>query len=278
MKKLLTWKTGIVVLVCMVLVACMLCVNSSLAWYTLVPGAEHAIIVDADGTDYLLAPSDWDEYNGSEARTMKPAVALPFAVANGAPINVLQTYEETKDTDHPSYVQTKATYGYYSGRFEKSLEPGKGVYYDFALSAYLDRFTKEQLLNGEVDDIKLGKEEFVYDEISFKYYYSRVTQLIHEQDDQGNEVIRPVEELVEMDPLSYDENCGINEDGSSGTIFLCGDVRLIVYVNIKMHIANVDELMDSRIGQQNVIRFGLGLHADETVAWQDEAPIDIWIN
>ena len=218
---------NLIVVLC-VLLACVLCFTSSYAWYSTAPGTDQTIEVTADGVIYINFAMSVDVLGeDDDERIMKPAVALPFAIANGAPIDVLKTYEETKSTATPSYVKTAATYGDYLGEFGFSQEETKESYLSFDLSMFLDY---------NDPGTQLGRAEFVIDEIAFHYVN---------------------EEGVDVDCLTHDSSCFVSDDNTHGRLYVKGAQR--IFFSVKMHIAQVDELMDSRLGQTSSVYCGIAI-------------------
>ena len=240
-------------MVLLLVIACLFLCTSSRAWFMTTANTEQSIEVEADGVVYISVPYAVDMIEEGETnRVLRPAKAMPFALVNGAPMDVTKTYAQTQGTDNVSYISVAATQGIYSGEFHYSQPESSASYVQFSLSHYLQY--------GD-EDSQLSIDEITIDEISFYYNRQKVVTVTHYT---SSDDVTYTYETERVNALEFDENCTLSANKTSGRFYVAGAQQ--IYYEVRMHLTYVDELIDSRLGQTDHFFTGVSLWKSPLVA------------
>ena len=199
-------------------------VTASYAWYQVQFSAVFVLDVDASGILYLYLEVPVDNMQEGDDRFLSPAVAMPYAVANGMYMDPLTEYDELDET--PSYVSKAANQKTYSGNF--TLLQGTGIvsnlHYKISMKA-----------GSGLSSETFSKAEFVYSDVNFVYY-----DLV---------VVNP--ELNELETVTVNPLVSQSPDNMTGILTITSSQK--VFFNVTISFANVDELVDPTIMAQESI-------------------------
>ena len=216
--------TKILISILLIVVTFSLIFTASYAWYQVQFSAVFVLDVDASGILYLYLEVPVDNMQEGDDRYLSPAVAMPYAVANGMYMDPLIEYDALDET--PSYVSKVANSKTYSGNF--TLLQGTGIvsnlHYKISMKAG-SVFSSETF----------SKAEFVYSDVEFVYY-----DLVVVDSETGDLETVTVYPLVSQAP-----------DNMTGILTITSSQK--VFFNITIQFANVDELVDPRIMAQESI-------------------------
>lgn len=233
-----------------------LVVAMSNSWYAGNLEYSHQFVIEADGVLYLYMPATTVNTN----KSLKPAVAMPYAVANNLYMDVLTEYDS--NAPYPSYVSKAASIESYSTDFifyngytrlvQAVDEFGQPLFDEFGQPIYVQRTDSEGQPLFDGDGNPLYQTEPVPANIS---YYLRIkdnpTEEGHYLDIDEitiKEFYFSYSETPIPDGLPINEENGAipfldtNSAKTSGMVRIEGTTEL--FIHMKLHLTNVDELMD----------------------------------
>ncbi len=213
-------------LISLILIMVTLCfsITATYAWYQVQFNAVFVLDVDASGILYLYLEVPVDNMQQGDDRFLSPAVAMPYAVANGLYMNPLVEYNP--QDANPSYVAKAANQKTYSGNF--TLLQGYGIvsnlHYKISMRA-----------GSGLASEAFSKSDFVYTGVDFIYYDT----VLVDPETLATEIV-PVNPLISQ-----------SADNMSGVLTITSSQK--VFFNVTISFANVDELVDPRIMTQSSI-------------------------
>lgn len=225
-------KFKIIMSIILIMMTIVMVFTATYSWYLVKYKAVFVMDVDASGILYLYLEVPVDSI-GNDDRYLSPAVAMPYAVANGKDMNPLVLYNALDDT--PSFVMKVASQKEYNGNF--TMLQGSGITTNLQYKISMKSGT-----NAEAQTF--SRTEFIYSDVTFKYY-----DLISDPstpEDPDNLI------TIEVDPLISQAS-----DNSYGLLTITGGQK--VFFTVKIHFANVDELVDVNIMSRTSIWCELAL-------------------
>lgn len=227
----------IIISITLVIMTLVMVFTVTYSWYQVQYKAVFVMDVDASGVLYLYLEVPVNNM-GEDDRYLIPAVAVPYAVTNGMHMDPLVLYDEHDST--PSFVKKIANQKTYEGNF--NMLQGSGIstnlQYKISMKSGTDANAKT-----------FGRYEFIYSDISFLYYDTILDPDAPEEDESFI--------TVQVNPL-----ISHSADNTSGLLTIIGGQK--VFFTVKIHIANVDELVDPSIMTQSSIWCELALVVEET--------------
>ncbi|NLP33448.1 MAG: hypothetical protein GX353_09915 [Oligella ureolytica] len=255
MKKEMIFRATIIILLAALIITLIIAVTLSWFWGTM--EFSHQFVVQADGVLYIYVPASVE----NTGQTLTPAVAMPHAVSNNLPMDVLREYDE--NDPQPSYVMQAAKvsshttefvfYSQYTRYVQAVDESGNPIFDESGNPVYVQKVDESGNPVFDESGNPVYEEEPVPADITYQLALK----------DSPNEDYGKYLDMEEItikeiyfsyspqpipDGLPRNEENGaipftnISQDKTFGSIRVEGTTR--IYIHLSIYITNVEELMD----------------------------------